>query len=520
MVRQSTFRRKKIRLGGMRRTLGNVSRYFSRLLTRGPRERAAMRADSSENPLNSYRQLGDDDGRADAEAVEPEVVDRFSSREEAAGHQTLSASAVEEGQEGDYVTVDATEIEQNDLPVAPLGLLRVFGTLLTHKLSGVKTLAIFSNGDQNILLIGEYHGTNFCKSQGFTPICQLIEPFLQETRDIEFMIETPSEHIDIHPFDEEMLARVREVSNLEENEDLFTDYPMQKIINLTRILVMRFMKPPKLSKRPYEVETLHTNSHVSWLEPQIIHTASENIGNAMIRLFDNLKFALVNKNAAQFIASRFSISKLLQKYCDDDVLWLKAVVDFGRELDQLTPEDVKLRNKRINEAFSSTSDAAKEQFVLNCFGLLFQSKYFEKCVSTKERRVDSSIYVMLFMQSWHELKKPNLNYFYKYLQRFFVDIFTVCRLLKRHAHRENDAWFKNVVIYAGDWHTTNVGRILRALNYTEYKLPPLPQFELNPTCARRTVTIGGSRKRANGKTNKKIKSVQRSRSVVKTGKMN
>ena len=434
-----------------------------------------------------------------APAADPTQEARSNARAYAATYRELDEAFVD----------SIVRVDEHSLPEAGPEQLGVFGTLVYNPLSGVSQLAILTNGDQKILLIGEWHGTNFCRDKGFTPICQLIETFLQQTPNIEFMIEARSHFLSYDATNKVFLEKVRHITRLKENKRLFIDRPPEHIINLTRFLVQRFIKPPKLSKRPYEVEPLDSNSHVSWLEPELILAPSRNFGDIVIRLFAEFKDAVLSKYPASVFALRCTLSTIFIKYCPVTPGWLQAVVDFGPELG---PEgDIELENDKINEIFSKSSEADNRQFVLTCFELLFEANYFQKCVSTKERKVDVSIYVMLFMQGWHDVKTPNLNQFYFFLQRFFVDIFTVCRLLKRNTRSEEDAWFKNVVIYSGEWHTTNVRRILRALGYTEYKLT---QFELNPRCSRR---FGGSKQKRRTKRTNKTNKTQRRKKKYPSG---
>jgi hypothetical protein len=58
-----------------------------------------------------------------------------------------------------------------------------------------------------------------------------------------------------------------------------------------------------------------------------------------------------------------------------------------------------------------------------------------------------------------------------------MDFFTCCRLLK-----EDERWFKNIVIYAGYAHTENIERLLLLL---KFKNIPLPVIPYNPECSAR-----------------------------------
>jgi hypothetical protein len=142
------------------------------------------------------------------------------------------------------------------------------------------------------------------------------------------------------------------------------------------------------------------------------------------------------------------------------------------------------------ELFLQSSESSKKYFFKKVYETLADSKYFKKCYSGG-RFIDIAYLQDVFYKAWIDDSAVNntIEFFYFTVQRFLMDFFTCCRILK-----EDGRWYKNIVIYAGFVHTRNIERLLLSLGFQNVPLPPIPY---NPLCSE---TGGKSRKRRKRKT--------------------
>ena len=72
--------------------------------------------------------------------------------------------------------------------------------------------------------------------------------------------------------------------------------------------------------------------------------------------------------------------------------------------------------------------------------------------------------------------RDNIEEFLLNIYRFFMDMYTVCRLLKTDGE-----WYKNIAVYAGSTHVLRIGTILQEIGFTVNRVnvktdPDLPTF--------------------------------------------
>lgn len=402
----------------------------------------------------------------------------------------LGATAAEEAPS------DSTPAESMKAPAAVNEELQprfaVFHDLLKQPLSGVAELVLLTRGTQQILLLGEIHQHLFCRKKGFTPLVQLIEPFLHRPLNVDFMVEMGNESIyDVDPNDETILDRVRTIAAGAENvnfSDDETDHEKNKpkdILELTRILVQRFVPLQKLSKKKYVVDRSIPN-RVSWLEPQTIsYDKRFSDGNEFIHQFYQFNKTFHGGFLPDIFKARQEIHNVMEELFPKKNVALFVWIPWC-DLSLYSIEEIFVNTSVIDSFFLNSNEATKRLFVADCLEVLMMSKFFRKCKAgnENERGLPISFYVDVFFERSFEWR--SLNLFYMYIQRYFVDIFTVCRLFK---HRIDPTQFQNVVIYEGQAHLIYQRRILELNGYEVHPIT----IPLNALCEEPTFK-GGKRR--------------------------
>ena len=390
---------------------------------------------------------------------------------------------------------------QSDYPVR----FEVFYDLLKQPLSGIEEIVILTKGTQQVLILGEMHQYSFCRKKGYTPLIQLIEPYLYKVKNVDLMVEMDNESVHaFDPNDEIVLDRVREIAAADENEN-FSEVNSEPLylINLFRLLVQRFIPPQKLSPRQYAVDRSIQN-RVSWLEPQtVFHSAAMTLGDEFVRQCDNFNKSYDSKNEESIILTRQKLHALIKEFCSKETVELFTWFELCDP--PFTFEDIQKNSDTINRQFKLASQRSKRLFVTECLRLLMTSKFYRKCKEGSEEAVNQrglpiQLYVDVFFQRSFEW--ISLDAFYFYLQRYFVDIFTVCRLLKHHV---DPSMFKDVVIYEGSAHLIYQRSILELLGYEVHPI----RMPFNSFC-NENASYGGKRRRK-----KKTRELLRKRSITR-----
>jgi hypothetical protein len=364
-------------------------------------------------------------------------------------------------------------------------------------LSGVVQMSLLQRDDKKIFLIGDMHTPTFCRHKGFTPLCSILEEYLQtRTKDepVDFMLEKPNEEEFIPPSFEETRAICGKRVNTGE-----------AIIGLVRHMVHQYIPPVRsplfqyiqsennLLPLPQKTVVQLPNARVHWLDPKIVDPITRE---------DRLIYFL-------WVNSKMSDSKY-----DSDFTPLHTPLYITRtiinDLLEIDPEDIPwaLREQHViqsynkdpthfrslvfdtipdRELFLQSSESSKIAFFEKVYHKLRGSKHFKKCYSGN-RIMEWKILREAFIEMWRDYSKIDhtIDFFYFCVQRFLMDFFTCCRILK-----EEGRWYKNMVIYAGSFHTENIERMLLSMDFQNVPLPPI---HYDPECS------GKSRQRKKRKT--------------------
>jgi hypothetical protein len=300
-------------------------------------------------------------------------------------------------------------------------------------LSGGMTMALLKKGDHKIFLIGERHGFNFCREKGYTPLAEIIEEYLasrSKEEPVDFMLEMPHS--------------TEDYGILEETRNVVKGYtntlnPIYgkhlNTLTLIRIIVTHLL-PPNIG---------NPNSRVHWLDP----LNREPTQNCKVNDFTQPFF-----------------------HCGESSFYRNKVDDYLTKTLNFTPKwSIKDGDKSFEFLKSTQED--KINFFKACYDALRESTFFKKCYENS-RQVPWEIYRGVFIARVLS-EDDSIDLFYKKVQRFFMDMYTCCRIMKTDA-----GWYKNIVIYAGDWHVQNYILILTKLGYTMHELPEPIKF--NPKC--------------------------------------
>lgn len=310
-------------------------------------------------------------------------------------------------------------------------------------LSGVIQMTFLKKGDKKILLIGEEHTRNFCRDRGMTPLAEIIENYLDQNKNVDFMIEMTNRESHTKSTTDDIRRIVTENKNRPPVG--LGPAPMQ-IITMTGALAYKAMR-----NKP---------TRVHWLDPEYPPVTRPSHGDRLLQEFAIFARQISNHSVRDsstptFRDLRIRINRILQEANNYKVGWLDQAI--GRS------------------NFETQGDYAKVEFFKACYDTLSTSKFFIKCRQGDSREIKYSIYLNAFFSSWFAEPHKNINIFYFNVQRFFMDMYTCCRIMKTDAQ-----WFKNIVIYAGYWHVTNYINILTHLGYTKHLLPHAIEF--NPDC--------------------------------------
>ena len=342
-------------------------------------------------------------------------------------------------------------------------------------LSGVTKMSLLQKGDKQIFLIGENHTHKFCRHKGFTPLCSIIEDYLQtRTKDepVDFMLEQHNEPQYLL-FLEETRANCSKRVNP-------STYP---IIGLVCAVVDQYIPPVRSPVLQSEILPQKTvvlpNARVHWLEPRFTHAKGR--GNSLLNMmglytdiYMEMKDYDVNWVTTGLYTTRTIINHLLE-IGPEDIPWVlhePRVIDmFHKDPNEL--HTVVFDTIPDRELFLQSSESSKIAFFKKVYETLADSKYFKKCYSGG-RFMEWNILRDAFIEYWRDNPKTIEN-FYFCVQRFLMDFFTCCRILK-----EEGRWYKNMVIYAGFVHTRNIERMLLSMDFQNI---PLPEIHYDPECS-------------------------------------
>jgi hypothetical protein len=238
---------------------------------------------------------------------------------------------------------------------------------------------------------------------------------------------------------------------------------------------------------------------VHWLDPYIAEydRSKPNTGEALLYWFD--RYVLIygylqkEKLTAKRAKQSAKLNPRIEQDMDDCVCAINSIV---RSIDvEGTPpftndtdtQDKDQRHVLLTERYVVSTKEERLQFLDRCIQKLKNAKHFHRCFS-QNRMQDNQIYRDVFWDyiyyQWIDPKSPTVEpqenlegdyyYFYFRVHRFFMDVYTCCRILKKE-----DPWYKNVVLYAGYAHIRNCSGILQRIGYEHH---PVTEIEYNASC--------------------------------------
>jgi hypothetical protein len=367
-------------------------------------------------------------------------------------------------------------------------------------LSGVVIMRLLQKGDKKIFLIGEHHTTEFCKDKGMTPLCSIIDNYLRSRtieEPVDFMLETTNElDYELPP-----LYQTQAIVDNHVNIPYPSHEELPPIIALTGIIVSQYIAPIRYSttQHPRQKNTLLPNARVHWLDPVQYDPVSRDeklIYYMKLHANNVVDYNKIDRTPQLYILRAFinrSLNVDLSK-----VPWAiheQSAMDAFANFETATFEKIPDR-----ELFLSSNHNSKIYFFRSVYTILSESTFFRKCFGSDPTRYVPLIKLQrVFMGRWEiqATSDNSIDHFYFVLQRFFMDFFTCCRLLK-----EDKRWFKNIVIYAGSAHTENIEQLLLLLEFQEIPLPPI---HYNSSCS----STGGKRSRKQNKNKNKKRRTRR-----------
>ena len=344
-----------------------------------------------------------------------------------------------------------------------------------QKLSGVLRMGVLVKGDKRVYLIGEHHQTNFCRHLGYTPIAEVVEDFLFGGDHVDLMVEMDTTRLP--RYDHE---RLRQLVRSEKNVARYTDLghstevvksdTLVSVINLTRGIVHPYLKKE-------EGYTELPKGRVHWLEPNITeNTAWDYTSGTTLQYWFH-----------EFVDLMSSKLSLIYEGVEEDLVEIQQKMDnamnkindiIQKNTTHQPPLFTVVRKgpgaaRHYYQMFKASTREDKLRFLDICIDKLFASKKFDSC-KRQFRFFDHYVYREAFWAFWSRHNKKTMEEFYYYVQRFFMDVYTCCRIMK-----VDKVWFKKIVIYAGAFHTENYIRLLKASGFTYHQVP---NMQYNATC--------------------------------------
>ena len=347
------------------------------------------------------------------------------------------------------------------------GLTKDFKPLLRN-LSGVNQMVILTKNDQKILFIGETHQNKFCSKKGFVPIARLIEDFLYKADNVDFMIEYENA---TRYFSAKTYKTTKTLKKIRKIIDEGKGSRSMPIIALTRHLVDRFI--PKTQKYPLRNSEIDPSKDTTTFEKR-----TERLKNARVHWLDPSRVEKVETKGDQLInlfynhADDVSTGQLRK----DQMLKINKVLDLDPVQVPFALQETVVNNVRLNQLmqlFDQSNLNSRLTFFNACLEHLSDSKHFRKCF--RENRLDRQICTDIFFE--HLKSDCSIRSFYFLIQRFFMDIYTCCRIMKRDANHER--WYKNIVVYEGDAHVDRQVSILLRNGYVRHEVVGV---KYNPKC--------------------------------------
>ena len=337
---------------------------------------------------------------------------------------------------------------------------------LMVKLSGVIQMVMLTKGDQKIFMIGERHGTDFCRDKGYKPLCQIIREYLlySPTR-TDFMLEQDSNKT--YPKDIDMGLYNALVERKENTAFKTHDGTVHKpldIMNLTRVMTWD-LSP----KNPDRLRVQNTRVH--WLDPNInkLKEGDDDSGDALVYWFD------------KYVASHDINDLEFRQYMHDKTEGKQELSKHAENNQALRDECVAAIRRIVHNSaftkkpFSEITDKDKVDFLDACMEKVWTAKHFRNC-SSQKRLFDTDVYRSTFRDFYKSFKPQTEDWFYISMHRFLMDIYTCCRLMKK-----DKLWYKKIVLYAGNAHVINCSSMLQKVGY---ELHPVTGIEYNPTCTK------------------------------------
>jgi hypothetical protein len=344
----------------------------------------------------------------------------------------------------------------------------------------MKQMGLLQKGVKKVFLMGEIHQHNFCRELGYVPIAEVVEDFLLGGDKVDFMLETDSSfYYDMCDHD-----KVRKLARSKTNaatladlgsrhgEKKLDDENVVDIIHLTRSIVLPYIK------NTHKYKAL-PNSRAHWLEPHVQDNSSHDLksGDSLQYWLRKFTEAKSLKNVyMQITPTEEEIAKNQQelKDCSDKInTILRTCKKYPSPsfIKKVPPETN--RTMFYVKAFSEATREEKLVFLDICIDKLLGSRFFKKCKS-QARFFDRVLYRDIFWAAWEKTDPKTIEDFYYYVQRFFMDVYTCCRIVKNE-----EVWFKKIAIYAGNFHVENYIQLLKAVGFSYH---PVPNIEFNPIC--------------------------------------
>ena len=311
-------------------------------------------------------------------------------------------------------------------------------------LKGPVTLSILENKDSKIVLLGDYHMNEPKCSEKSE--CEMELPLYLEQL---FMTYDGKESINFFlevDFEESMRRRLSNLEILEiKNGKIIKNY-----INTIAIYFSDCFE-----KLKHKCKFSNIKFHYSDVRHGVIHTGTADEEKVVLKDIYNLHAKLSNKNITQadeikyYKSSLYLMNKYLDKNNDKKVNFFFEYSKIDKQLKNVDNKIVKILRFMLLESMKDHEDTIKI-FQLNLIKVL---TYMEQIKNTSSND-----------------KEPFENYPIKNINQAILhmgltlsilfDIYTLARMLKHN--------MKNVIIYAGDLHITNIKKFLiDELDYNE-----------------------------------------------------
>jgi len=279
------------------------------------------------------------------------------------------------------------------------------------------------------LFLGEQHSYHYHRKKHKIPLSEIIVDYLQQADHVDFLFETDVRKTDVLALD----MNSDEMAEYQEQIRVPKNITGNAILNQVRRLLAPYIKPyndDDGAAKQFPAARVH------WID--LDFNAGHKKSHPFLDALSDLTFRLNLENYEPFFQR------------------IEACIMKESELTEADFLEAFRWEHSTKSNFEHRLSLQKRIFLVSLNILMGEDKVFYKC----------DHYTSVFMERAAEFDYSQYS-FYSALHRFFMDVYTCCRILKTDAV---ETWYKNIIVYSGLLHTITCAKLLRLEGFSVYKI--------------------------------------------------